>query len=110
MYTYRYVSQKNGNTFYMSLGMGYLDYSDVEEAVIDKYVLSGNTIGFSFDIGYDFALKKNFAFGLQLSGISGSLNKIQEEVGGVITTYNLDVDELIGVANFDVSASLKFNF
>lgn len=106
----RLILNNSGHTFHYSIGLGYLGYSNEGEMINQEFLQTGNTLGSTMDIGFDFAVREHILLGVKLSAISGKLSQIQEELNGRTTTYSLNADELVGLGSYDIAASLKFNF
>lgn len=104
----RILNSNKTNAFLTSLSMGYLSYSN-NKVLIEKYKMTGSTVGLGLDIGYDIELSKNLSLGFQISFITGSLFKYELDNGVSIQTIELDNDEAENLNRIDFSVGLRFN-
>ncbi len=67
------LNHNKSDAFLMNISLGYMGYLN-DKVVIDKYKMTGSTIGYAIDFGYDIGLTENLSLGLQISFISGTIN------------------------------------
>ena len=108
MYCTRFSSRNGLHTFTADIGVGYIDYRD-KGMLIEKMKLSGYTLGLLYNIGYDYALSKKWAIGVNLSSIEGTLSSLTLEQDGVRTSQTLDKDNKENLGHIDLSFTLKLN-
>jgi len=92
----------------MNLSLGYMGYSN-DKVIIDKYIMTGSTIGLSFDIGYDIGLSDNLSLGFQLSFLTGTLFEYDWKDGTTTETINLEKGEYESLNRIDFSLGLRFS-
>jgi len=107
LYT-RLYSANRQVMFSTSLSLGYLGYRD-NATVIENYVITGSTIGMVLNLGVDFMVDKDFAVGLGLSYIMGTLTQIDINDGNVTKTVTLSSDEYESLSRLDISVGLRLN-
>ncbi len=93
--------------FMASVSIGYLDYKN-HFTLIDKYLLTGNTIGVCYDLNIDLRLDKNLAISAGISMLEGSLSQMIMDDGVSRQTINFDEGEEEGLSRFDFSVGLKW--
>jgi len=103
----RLLNYNKRNAFLMNLSLGYMGYSN-DEVIIDKYKMTGSTMGLSFDIGYDIGLSKNLSLGFQISCLAGTLVKYEWDDGTKKETIKLEKGEYESLSRFDFSVGLRF--
>ena len=108
MFSTRILNQDKKNAFIMNLSLGYMGYSN-NKVIIDKYKMTGSTMGMALDFGYDIGLSENLSLGFQLSFISGTLFKYKWNDGKTTETIKLEKGEYEGLNRFDFSVGLRFN-
>lgn len=90
------------------IGVGYVNYRD-KGMIIKNMKLTGGTLGLLYNIGYDYALSKKWAIGVNLSSIEGTLSSLTLEQDGVRTSQTLDKDNKENLGHIDLSFTLKLN-
>ena len=91
----------------MNLSLGYMGYSN-DKVIIDKYKMTGSTMGLSFDIGYDIGLSEKLSLGFQLSFLSGTLFEYDWNDGSTTETIDLEEGEYESLNRIDCSVGLRF--
>jgi hypothetical protein len=90
----------NKHMAFAHIGAGYIKYGNNTKIANEQVKISGNSVAFSADIGYDFFVTKNFAIGLQASLTLGTVN---------YRVDNLDFsDGKENVAHVDISLGFRF--
>ena len=107
MFSLRYLSPYNKNTFFTNFSLGYMSYSN-KRVVVYNYKLTGSTFGVALDIGYDIGLSRNFSLGLQLSLNAGALVKYELDDGTTTKKIELEKDEYESLNRIDLSVGLRF--
>lgn len=92
----------------MNFSLGYMGYSN-DKVIVDKYKMTGSTLGLSLDIGYDIGLSENLALGFQVSVLTGVLTKYDWSDGTTTQTIKLEKDEYENLNRIDLSIGLRFN-
>ncbi|MFD1631563.1 hypothetical protein [Pseudopedobacter beijingensis] len=77
----RYMSNNENHAFLFDIAIGYLDYNN-KATLINKYLMTGKTLGAAFGFGYDYKLSKKLSVGAQLTYLGGTLTSMT--VGGLI--------------------------
>ena len=108
MYCTRFTSGNGPHTFTADIGVGYVNYRD-KGMIIKNMKLTGGTLGLLYNIGYDYALSKKWAIGVNLSSIEGTLSSLTLEQDGVRTSQTLDKDNKENLGHIDLSFTLKLN-
>lgn len=104
----RLLSHNKKNAFLMNLSLGYMGYSN-DKIIIDKYKITGSTMGLSFDIGYDIGLSDNLSLGFQLSFLTGTLFEYDWNDGTTTETIDLEKGEYESLNRIDFSFGLRFS-
>ena len=86
-----------------------MGYKDEGEYLGQSASLKGSTVGFSWDIGYDFTLSKNWSGGIQLSLLSGILTEIKQTQNGITQTVKLEKEQYEGLGRMNISIGLRCN-
>ncbi len=107
--TFFYIAHSStGRWFFMAgISIGYLDYIN-HFTLIDKYLLTGNTIGVNYDFNLDLRLDKNFALGARISLMVGSLSEMIMDDGTTQETLKFDEGEGEGLSRFDFSLGVRW--
>ena len=79
-----------------------------EKVMVDKYKMTGNTLGLSFDLGYDIKIADKISLGILLSYTSGTLFKYNWDDGNTIETVELETGSYEGLNRLDLSVGLRF--
>jgi outer membrane protein W len=102
----RVIHGRRENALVMSAGIGYIRYWD--KAVFSiPFSLTGNTIGVSYDIGYDFRLNDLLLLGLNSSFTYGILSTVKQTDAIQTTTITLDQSE--SLFRMDLSVGIRFS-
>lgn len=104
----RLLNENKNNALLMNLSLGYMGYSN-DKVIVDKYKMTGSTLGLSLDIGYDIGLSENLALGFQVSLLTGVLSKYDWNDGTTTQTIKLEKDEYENLNRIDLSIGLRFN-
>jgi hypothetical protein len=104
----RLLSHDKKNAFLMNLSLGYMGYSN-DKVIIDKYKMTGSTMGLSFDIGYDIGLSENLSLGFQISFLTGTLFEYEWNDGTKTETIKLEKGEYESLNRIDFSVGLRFS-
>ena len=92
----------------MNLSLGYMGYSN-DKVIIDKYKMTGSTMGLSFDVGYDIGLSENLSLGFQISFLTGTLFEYDWNDGRKTETIKLEKGEYESLNRIDFSVGLRFS-
>jgi len=103
----RYASRTKMNTFIMDLAAGYMGYKDIGRFGSDMATLTGKTIGFAYDIGYDVGVSPHLAIGINLCYAIGILTSYDISAHGVTTHTTLDSQHYEGLNHFDIGFGLR---
>jgi len=104
----RLLSHDKKNAFLMNLSLGYMGYSN-DKVIIDKYKMTGSTMGLSYDIGYDIGLSENISLGFQISFLTGTLFEYDWNDGTNTETIKLEKGEYESLNRIDFSVGLRFS-
>jgi hypothetical protein len=103
----RFLNHDKSNAFLMSMSIGYMGYNN-NKVIVDRYKMTGSTLGTSLDLGYDIGLSENTSLGFQLSLISGYLTKYDLDDGRTKQTIELEKGEYESLYRIDFSVGLRF--
>lgn len=104
----RILSHDKKNAFLLNLSLGYMGYSN-DKVIIDKYKMTGSTMGLSFDIGYDIGLSENLSLGFQISYLTGTLIEYEWNDGTKTETIKLERGQYESLNRIDFSVGLRFS-
>ncbi|MGQ1948699.1 hypothetical protein ACT3CD_16530 [Geofilum sp. OHC36d9] len=104
----RLLNHDKKNAFLMNLSLGYMGYSN-DKVIIDKYKMTGSTMGLSLDVGYDIGLSENLSLGFQISFLTGTLFEYDWNDGTKIETIELEKGEYESLNRIDFSVGLRFS-
>lgn len=107
----RSIHENNKMTTYGNFSVGYMGYTN-NLIFIYPFIITGNTVGFSGDLGADFIIGKQWNAGLLLSLSTGVITKIDIDYYGLIPsqTINLKKEEYEGLLRGDISIGLRYTF
>jgi hypothetical protein len=108
MFSSRFFDGNKRNAMFMNLSLGYMSYSDNKFIIIDRYKMTGKTVGVSLDFGYDVALSKKVSLGFQISLLTGTLFEYELSDGHRSETVDLDIGEYESLNRIDLSIGLRF--
>ena len=106
-FSVRALNYNKKNVFIFSMSIGYMDYVN-DKVMIKSFKMTGNTVGFGLDIGYDIGLSENFALGFQVSLLTGALSEYDFNDGTNKQTFKLQAGEYENISRFDLSVGLRF--
>lgn len=104
----RFPVKNNRNSLSMSVALGPIDYTD-NKRIIDKYKITGNTLGLSYDLGYNVGISQNLSLDFRISFLFGELSEYKVKCGSYSEKYDLDDDDYEGLSRLDLSIGLIFN-
>jgi len=104
----RLLNHDKSNVLLMNMSLGYMGYSN-NAVVIDKYKITGSTMGLAFDFGYDIGLSENLALGIQLSFLTGTLFEYDWNDGTKTQKIKLERGAYESLNRIDLSVGLRFN-
>ena len=91
-----------------SLSFGYLGFRQEETLLGTEVIYEGSSLGMNGDLGLEFLLAKNVAFGIGAGFGLGSLNKVDITVDG--RTESVDLEEAEGLGRISFFTGLRFHF
>ena len=103
----RLLNHKKSNAMISSISLGYMAYNN-DKVMVDKYKMTGSTLGLSFDLGYDIKIADKISLGIQLSYTSGTLFNYKWDDGNTIETIELEAGSYEGLNRIDLSVGLRF--
>lgn len=106
-FSLRLLNYNKQNAFLFSLAIGYLDYVN-DKVIIESFQMTGNTVGFGLDLGYDIGLSDHLAIGIQASLITGALSEYTFNYGSSKQTFKLEQGGYENISRFDLSIGLRF--
>ena len=105
------ITSRNGkNALISGLSIGYMSYKNEEQAGQRFFTTKGDTVGFSFDLGYDIGISNALSFGILASWVTGVINEVEvTEKGGETFTVNLEetIGEKESLARINIAAGLQ---
>ena len=108
MASYRLLSRNMRSAFIVNFGLGYMRYRN-NFVLIDPYVMKGGTMGYVWDVGYDFGITDKIAIGAMLSLASGVLTNYKTNLNGAMENVSLEENSYIGLGHLSASIGLRFN-
>lgn len=102
----RYFDKEKKDAVYALLSIGYLGYKN-NCVLIDKYQLTGSTLGTTLDIGYDIGLNEKLALGFQFSFLTGYLLEYNLKEGTNVQKIKLE-DQAHSLNRIEFSVGLRF--
>ncbi len=96
------------NTLHSGFSAGYVRYINNSQ-VIDKYIVKGETLGFSWDVGCDLGLSANVYLGLMFSYTLGVLKEYEVDDGTYRVIYELDTEDYDNLSRIDLSVGLRID-
>jgi len=105
----RMISANRKGALIMNFSLGYLGYVN-NNVIVDRYKLTGSTVGMVMDIGYDFTISENLSWGLQASWLVGTLTKMTVDDGTSVQTIEFEKDQYESLSRLDLSVGLRFLF
>lgn len=109
IFTTRLLNGSKNNAFIMSLGLGYMGYTNKSTLASSNYTIKSSTMGLCWDIGYDVGLSKNMSLGFQLSMYLGTLTKYEISDGVTTRTVKLEEDSYESLSRIDLTIGLRFS-
>ena len=105
--TWRVLSPTQMNAFLFGFSIGYMHYNN-QAQFLESYELSGSTLGFTYDLSYDFSIAKDIALGLGFSWKIGVLSSMDVSQNGSTRTVKFEDDQRLGLGHLDLSLGLRF--
>ncbi len=102
-----YISNYTGY-LYAEVSVGHIRYRD-EGTLINLIDITGHTTGLICDLGFDFIVLENFAFGCQCSYMTGKLDKLTMTNGAYTNTEDLDKENRENLSHLDISLGCTIN-
>lgn len=107
LFSTRLLNHNKTNAILMNLSLGYMGYLN-DKVIINKYIMTGSTMGLSIDIGYDIGLSENLSLGFQISYLTGTLFEYDWDDGTKTERIILEKGEYEGLNRIDFSVGLRF--
>ncbi|WP_136466306.1 hypothetical protein [Flagellimonas onchidii] len=105
----RLTNRTGKNAFLINSAIGYLSYKN-NQLLVDPVKLSGSTVGFVSEIGYDIGIAENLALGVQVGLTASNIRKITIESGSITEKVKLPKNERPqGSGRIDFSLGLRYN-
>ena len=109
-FTTRLISKSGRGYMIMNASMGYARISETERVIDETVKLTGGTLGYAFDLGYDFRVAPGLWLGVQGSMVSGSVGAVKIKNGSVNETRVLEQDQRESLLQLSLSGGIRFNF
>jgi len=107
-YYSRILSRNKKGAFIAGIGLGYMNYyAHVSNGSADV-IQTGNTLGITYDLAYDYALNDNLSIGIQLSVIRGTLYQYDEYDGTTTKTVSLSQGSYQSLDHLDISIGIRY--
>ncbi len=105
--TWRILSPTKKNAFLLGVSIGYMNYNN-QASFNETMTLNGGTLGFSYDLSYDYGISKSTALGIGFSWKIGTLSSVDVTQNGVKKTVDFEKDQRLGLGHLDLSIGLRF--
>jgi hypothetical protein len=105
----RFYSKTGKNALILQYGLGYMGFKN-DSRKPEPMTISGGTLDFCYDLGYETFLAKGLTLGLQVSYLSGVLTKIKISDGYYTETLELEKENYEGLARVDLMIGLRFSW
>lgn len=103
----RYLSPGRKHSFLYNIGLGYLGYNS-KKVIVDKFLMTGSTVGLLYEIAYDYSLSSDISIGVQVAYISGVLTAYDWNDGTTTKRVNLDNKNYEGISHLDLGIGLRY--
>ena len=101
--------KRNNNAWIFNIGIGYLGYHNNSKVNSQKKIFNGGTFGVAGDVCYDIEVSNNFAIGIQVSIISGTLTSLKIYDGYTTEKVKLEKDYYENLSHISLSVGFRFN-
>ena len=101
------VTRNNKHFLCMDLLVGYLGYKDEAEEFGQNYKLTGRTVGYGVNFGYDYRITKHIAVGAEVSYIRGALSWVRYDDGAHVRDIDLGKTKE-GLQRINLRAGVRF--
>ena len=85
-------------------------WKDYATFLDEKQIMTGNTLGFLFDISYSYVVSDKLALGADLSYTSGMIKSMVVSDGTHSEVYRLDKEHYEGLVHLGICAQLVYTF
>lgn len=111
MYSFRKFGEDRKSVFWLNLGLGMYWYYEKVDSPILLMTGGGLAMGYNIDLGYDVLLKDNLYFGIAASLYTGALTYMDYmDENSKMQRVKFDKDEYIGLAQYGITAGIKYHF
>ncbi len=93
----------------LGLSVGYVSLKN-NSTYINPISISGNTIGYLYEIGFDYKFNDKWAVGIDMNIFQAIMRKYTYETAGTTYTKTLDKDKLDNISRFDISGGIRMYF
>lgn len=104
----RFTSENKRHNLLIGFSGGYMTYKNEKTRLTDNYTETGNTIGYAFDMGWDWILTKELAIGFNFGYTFGRLDKYVYDDGTTKETYEYSDGNYKSLSRYDLSVGLRF--
>jgi len=108
-FTMRFLNDTKTNYWFINYCFGYMGYTDKAKTPGQSAMIKGSTVGLLLDIGYDFAISKNWSVGIQLSSLMGTLTEYDFTENGYTQRKKLEKGEYEGLNRLNISFGFRLN-
>lgn len=110
VYSGRMASKNNKHLFVANLGLGALLWRDIQKFDKERMTISGETLGFTYDINYSYFMSENITLGAGISYTTGVISRATYSNGDQTKTVDLEKDQYEGLVHMGVCAQLIYTF
>lgn len=110
LYSGRMVSKNGKHIFMDNVGLGVIFYNDNSNILSQKEIISGSSLGFTFDINYSYLISDHLSIGADVSYTSGTIKMVSVSDGNRSEAVKLDKDHYEGMAHLGICAQLVYSF
>lgn len=91
----------------LGLSVGYLQYKN-NSVYLNPMEITGNTIGYLYEIGFDYKFNEHFAAGIEFNVFQATMKEYTYDTGVSTFTKKLEEKDYENIARIEVSAGFRY--